>query len=932
MTTQSFEQQSTEKPHINPSPTNVSNSAIPDSAMATVLPLNHEAVTLAMVGGKGANLTKLARAGFPVPGGFLVTTAAYDTVVQANGLTPLIDDALAGLDFQNPTALEEASTKICASFHKATMPQLLESAIEEAYRMLDGQPVAVRSSATAEDLPDMSFAGQQDTYLNIVGDDELLDAVKRCWGSLWTARAIGYRNRNRIAHSDVALSVVVQQMVQSEVAGVLFTANPLTGNRHETVIDATLGLGEALVSGLVEPDHYVVETERQVIHSKTLGQKATVIRGQRKGGTITTEADASAIQALPDKQILALTQLGTRVAAFYGFPQDIEWAWADQQLYLLQSRPITSLYPVPEWRQAQVSDRLEAYFSFGAVQGMLDPMTPLGRDAITLIFTGGAKLFGLHFTMANQPLVFAAGERLWIRMSDLLYNRVAQRLVPKFLNVVEPTIGQAVNQLLTEARFGNAGRPQPKTVLRIVRFIASLLPTVIRAARDPNRERQVLEQQTEAMVAQRAAQMAAATTLAERIECFETIIDSSFRFAVPTMIPRIVLGMVAMNRLIALADAHLGQHDAQGQRRALEIARGLPHNVTTEMDLLLWQTAQTIRRDDESYRYFMANEAATLAQKLLAGSLPSVAQGAIDTFLQRYGMRGLAEIDFGRPRWRENPTQVMQMLQSYLRIDDPTLAPDAVFARGEAAAQAVIDDLARAVDKGPLGGLRAGLVYGLAKRMRALAGLRETPKLTIMKLFGIVRTGLLQSGEELVQAGVLRRADDLMFLHLNEIKTLAHSEGQNWQALIDARREQYDREKRRNQIPRLLLSDGRAFYEGLHQRGEPREGVITGSPVSPGVVEGTVHVVFDPHEAQLIPGEILVCPGTDPAWTPLFLAAGGLVMEVGGLMTHGSVVAREYGIPAVVGVHQATQRLKTGQRIRVDGSSGTIELLDEQPD
>jgi len=270
----------------------------------------------------------------------------------------------------------------------------------------------------------------------------------------------------------------------------------------------------------------------------------------------------------------------------------------------------------------------------------------------------------------------------------------------------------------------------------------------------------------------------------------------------------------------------------------------------------------------------------------------------------------------------------MQMLQSYLRIDDPSQAPDAVFARGEAAANAVIADLAAALRTGPLGWLKSKLVYMLAKRMRALAGLRETPKFIIIQLFGMVRAALLQSGQALVDAGTIDRADDLMFLHIPELRALAAGEQRAWKALIAERRATYDREKRRNQIPRVMVSDGRAFYEGMQQSGDEQEGVITGSPVSPGVVEGVVHVVFDPHDAQLAPGEILVCPGTDPAWTPLFLAAGGLVMEVGGLMTHGSVVAREYGIPAVVGVHQATTRLQTGQHIRVDGSSGTITLLD----
>lgn len=889
-----------------------------------VLPLDDDGVTLAMVGGKGANLAKLARAGFPVPGGVLVTTQAYQEFVQANHLAEAIQTALQGAKLDDPDRLETLSAEIRQRFCDGVMPVALADAIRSAYQQLGEPAVAVRSSATAEDLPEMSFAGQQDTYLNIVGEEALLQAVVNCWGSLWTARAIGYRSRNGIPHEEVALSVVVQEMVQSEASGVLFTANPLTGNRKETVIDATLGLGEALVSGQVEPDHYIVETDSGRIVQKTLGAKALAIRGQAGGGTVTTQAEAATQQALPDKVIQEVTRLGQRVADLYGTPQDIEWGWADNKLYLLQSRPITSLYPIPK---ADFPEPLQAYFSFGAIQGMLDPMTPLGQDAICMIFAGGARLFGHDYTLETQPLLFTAGERLWVRMTLVLRNRLGRKIIRKVLGVIEPSIGQAVEQLLTEPGFTDDGLPQRTTALRIGRFIRSLLPTLLRTVWAPDTERVTVQALMDSTIATFQAQMKAATTLAERITLFEEMIRSGFQFAVPQFVPRIAPGLIAMNRLIAWADTAFPA-TPNGQRRALEIARGLPHNVTTEMDLMLWKTAQTIRGDQNALTFMQQQEAALLAEQYLAGDLPTVAQRAVNAFLAQYGMRGLAEIDFGRPRWRENPTQVMQMLQSYLRITDPTQAPAAVFERGEAAAQRVIDDLAATVRREPNGARKAQLVYALAKRMRALAGLRESPKFFIINLFGIVREGLLQSGQELVTQGVIQRPDDLMFLHLKELQALAAGYLIDWKALVAERRARYDREKLRNQIPRVLLSDGRAFYEGMRSTNGDHDGVITGSPVSPGVVEGTVHVVFNPHDAQLAPGEILVCPGTDPAWTPLFLAAGGLVMEVGGLMTHGSVVAREYGIPAVVGVHEATSRLKSGQRIRVDGSSGEIVLVD----
>ena len=334
---------------------------------------------------------------------------------------------------------------------------------------------------------------------------------------------------------------------------------------------------------------------------------------------------------------------------------------------------------------------------------------------------------------------------------------------------------------------------------------------------------------------------------------------------------------------------------------------------------------------------FKGSTAPALAANFLDGSLPPVAQRAVADFMENYGMRGLGEIDLGRPRWGEDPTHIIQVLQSYLQIDNPELAPDAVFERGAIASEEAAALLESEVSKLRFGHLKTRLVHFGVKRYRALGGLREAPKFFAIRMLGVIRQGLLQSGVDFVKVGLLERKDDLFFLNIRELDALSQPAGgqagknaaEQWAAVrakIEKRRTLREREKKRVQIPRVLLSDGTVFYEGVAAPADDLNAII-GDPVSPGVVEGTVNVVFNPHDTQLEPGEILVCPGTDPAWTPLFLAAGGLVMEVGGMMTHGSVVAREYGIPAVVGVGQATARLKTGDRIRLNGSTGKIEIL-----
>jgi pyruvate,water dikinase len=344
------------------------------------------------------------------------------------------------------------------------------------------------------------------------------------------------------------------------------------------------------------------------------------------------------------------------------------------------------------------------------------------------------------------------------------------------------------------------------------------------------------------------------------------------------------------------------------------------------MDLILWKTANIIRQDQDSFKTFLDSDARTLASRYLSGTLPEAAQTAVADFMSRYGMRGLAEIDLGQPRWREEPTAIMQTLKSYLQISED-MAPNVLFEKGAQVAEASIARLATQARHTAAGQIKEKIICALAVCIRTLMGQRESPKFFIVRLMGMIRSELLASGQEFIDDGVLEQPQDLFFLRFHELQALANQDARDRKKLIAERRATYDRENRRKQIPRVLVSDGRTFYEGIGVLADT-DTVINGSPVSPGVAEGVVHIIFDPRGAQLAPGEILVCPGTDPAWTPLFMAAGGLITEVGGMMTHGSVVAREYGIPAVVGVHQAATRLKDGQRIRIDGTTGKIVVLE----
>ena len=891
----------------------------------TILPFDSTEATLDSAGGKGLNLARLRRAGFAVPPGFIISTTAYRRFVESNRWLPAIQSVVADLSAEDANALERASAQIRVAFSAGKIPEEVESAILAAYAEFDGKPVAVRSSATAEDLPDLSFAGQQDTYLNVIGAAQLLEAVINCWSSLWTARAIGYRIRNGIDHNEAALAVVVQEMIQSEAAGVLFTANPLTGLRNETVIDATLGLGEALVAGQVEPDHYVVDTLNNRVLVKTLGEKKISTRGKVEGGVEVIEEQAEARQALTDEQILQLAALGRQIQQEYDFPQDIEWALADDRLYILQSRPITSLYPLPK----ESFDPLVIWFSFGTVQGLLGAMTPLGQDAIRMALSGAAGMFGAQVRYDQNQVLVLAGERLWIRISDVLRHPIGARAYKTIFGFGEPSVRQILNGLANEPRLGTGkGHLKLGTVAALVGF---LLPVLGRAAitmHDPQKARATFQAYIESqLVHPNITGEDKFARLAQRLQFLYGHIFTALYRLFPRFLPLLGPAVISLNllpRLAGVREKHQTDHGFSAA--ALEVTRGLPNNVTTEMDMTLWRTADLLRQDADSAAAFRDWDARTLAFHYLEGTLPEAAQTGIAEFMQQYGMRGLAEIDLGQPRWREEPTAIMQTLQSYLEIS-PEMAPDVQFQQGAKAAEMALERLAMQARQQPFGDVRETLVHAAGKRIRLLMGLRESPKFFIIQLMGIIREELLASGAEFAGDSIIEKPEDLFFLHFNELQSLANHDARDWKALIAERHAAYERENRRRQVPRVLVSDGRTFYEGIGALADT-DTVITGSPVSPGVAEGIVHVILDPRGAQLAPGEILVCPGTDPAWTPLFMAAGGLITEVGGMMTHGSVVAREYGIPAVVGVHQATTRLKDGQRIQIDGTAGKIVVLE----
>ena len=856
--------------------------------MKYILPLNTD-IDLENGGGKAANLSILFTSGFNVPDGFVISTHSYWAYVESNKISELIKTEMSNSD-NEIGSIENASKTIREKFRSGLIPENIGNEILDAFHALSIPKVAVRSSATAEDLPEASFAGQQDTFLN-TDEKSLLVAVIECWSSLWTPRAIGYRNKNGIDHSSVSLAVVVQGMVNSETSGVLFTANPLTGNRTETLIDATFGLGEALVSGQIEPDNYIVDTESAVAKKVFIGSKG----GENR-------------QTLTNAQISELTRTSHRIQDLYNSPQDIEWAYQDGMLSILQSRPITGLFPVLEDVQTKP---FRVFGSINHVQGVMSPITPMGIDVLSYMIYYCANRVGSN----NGTFLAPAGGRIYTNMTSLVQNKKYHPFLDEAFVSVEPVMKAILDEVKEDPRLINYDRmPSVTALYKIARTMIPLVSRAVYSILTPESSRRKVNHSIEEQLQDWRNIQENAQNPLEHLKVINTIYHEMPRILFPSVLPRIVAGIGSFMLLKRRAES-LGL-----KTDALNIARGLPHNVTTEMDLSLWEKVQLVKQDPSSEES-LRKPIPDLADAYSNNQLHGVLKEELDDFLGRYGMRGADEIDIGVPRWRDDPKQIIQTMQSYLDIL-PDKAPDKVFMYGFQSAEKSRERIIK-VAKESRGWLFGKTTELACRSQRSLAGLRETPKFFIIRTMSVIKKSLLSIGASLVSRSILGDPSDVFYLRFMEL-TDSLDDDTSLNGLVEERRTVFEREKLRRQIPRVITSTGEVYFNSKHRD----DSGITGTPVSPGTVEGIVRVLTTPSSDKLNPGEILVCPATDPSWTPLFLVAGGLVMEVGGLMTHGSVVAREYGIPAVVGVRDATTRLTTGQKIRVDGESGVISLIE----
>ncbi|MEH1865547.1 MAG: phosphoenolpyruvate synthase [Nostoc sp.] len=855
-----------------------------------------------VVGGKGANLGELSKIeGILVPDGFCVSTEAFKRIIAETSSINELLDRLSHLLVEDQDKIGELSGEIRRIIEGIAIPQDINKEIASLLSRFDEKNAyAVRSSATAEDLPTASFAGQQDTYLNIIGKEAIYQHISKCWASLFTDRAVIYRLQNGFDHRKVHLSVVVQKMVFPQVAGILFTADPVTSNRKVLSIDASFGLGEAMVRGIVNTDIYKVCNGKVI--DKKISTKKLAIYALKDGGTKEQEIEPSRQnrQALTDEQIVQLEHIGRKIEEHFGCPQDIEWCLVDDTFYIVQSRPITTLYPIPE-----ASDRENhVYVSVGHQQMMTDPLKPLGLSLFQLT--------------AARPM-YKAGGRLFVDITPDLASPVRREIIVDVLGKSDPLIkdafmtiidrGDFIKSLPDDKKESDPGKSNKGVSPANYQTLNEYDPTIVSDL--------IKSSQTSIEALKQHIQTKSGSDLFDFI--LEDIQQSKKTFFDSQSFGVIMTGMNASSWINEKMNEWLGEKNA-----ADILSQSAPNNITSSMGLALLDVADVIRPYPEVIDYLQYVKDNSFLDELVKFNGGKETQDAIYAYLNKYGMRCAGEIDITKTRWSEKPTTLVPMILSNIKNFEPN-ASNRKFEQGQQSALKKEQELLDRLKQLPDGEQKAEETKRMISLIRNFIGYREYPKYSMVNRYFVYKQALLKEAEQLVQVGVIHEKEDIYYLTFEELHEAVCTNKLDYQ-IISKRKDEYKLYEKLTP-PRVITSDGEIITGEYKRENLPAEAIV-GLPVSSGVIEGRARVILNMEDANLEDGDILVTSFTDPSWTPLFVSIKGLVTEVGGLMTHGAVIAREYGLPTVVGVENATKLIEDGHRIRVNGTQGYVEILD----
>src|SRR5579883_542527 len=892
-----------------------------------------------VVGGKAYHLAQLAHAEFPVPPGFVILSTAYEQFVDHNHLRETIEQVIQHLSLDAP--VEEASRTIRLLFEQATFPEELQQDILEAYRQLGMPAVAVRSSATAEDMFEASFAGLQDTFLNVSSEACLLDAIRRCWSSLWTARALIYRHRQGIAPEKNRMAVIVQQMVEAEASGVLFTRNPINSSPEEIVINAAWGLGEAIVSGHVTPDVIILEKKTGITKSAEIANKQVMSVPAETGVKEQKVPDELRQQPiLSTQQITELYQLGTQIEQHFQIAQDIEWAISHHKLFVLQSRPITAFptaqvvtvpqeqLPVPgddSWdRQAELPvNPFDLWTRTNLGENFPDPITPLSATLWPTFFMMGRLPTKAERAPDATPLP-SFGQRFYGR---LYVNEGA---------VIHSAIEMGIPTAFLDMTWGSSGRGvrSSDSSFHFFRFL-SRLPATIRIS--TQLARQSKEQKPPRQSSKKPPKLSGEKLFAQidtwvdefQQEDLSKLDDRAlWERWVPSWIERgKSLRSILVNAQLAGLTFYLLERRLQkwtGKKGlAPKLVQALSGVFTAEVGSALWNMAQILRRLqlDEVVQQHAAEEALALLQ---AQSQATDFLIQFQALLERHGYRCANDAELFYPRWAERPEQVIELVKSYL-LTTSTTNPVEIERRGQQEREQLTQQILLQLHP-----LRHALFRRLLRLTQNKIRQRDNGRSYVAKFLYPMRLLLAELGQRWAKRGWLATPDDIFFLTLYEIADIVTTENpsalaQELAARTRSRRLAFDY-WHTIVAPQALGPGGIPLPDP-----EPMGSFLQGLPASPGRIRGKARLIKSLDETRrLCKEDILVTQATDPGWTPIFPLVSGLVLEVGGQLSHGAIIVRNYRVTTVINVPGAMQHIREGQQIEVDGTSGRVYLEIEE--
>lgn len=856
---------------------------------------------LSEVGGKGWSLLKGSECGLPVPPGFILPVQFFLPWFESLKKTKEWTDFLGANKDKLPAvcnALKESAARL--SFTKTQ-----HDAVIDALKAWKSNALfAVRSSSPEEDLEGSSFAGGYETILGAT-QATMEDAIKKAFASCLDLRIVTYKREHGFDVTDPKIAVVVQEQITSEISGVGFSLNPVNNSYDEAVFNANWGLGETVVAGLVTPDTFIIDKTSLKIKSKDIGSKETSIWTLPTGGTTKKTGYRADEQTLSEGELIALTKLLNKVESFYGKPIDIEWAFAEGNLYLLQARPITTYVPLPPEMVTAAGEKKRLYFDATiGLQGIYKPISKMGTSIFKILIKHVNNLLLSEDITSdiNKSLPWVSDGRIYVNLSNALQIVGKDNVVEAIFNA-DPLAAKAIQQAREEEYKSDNGHL--KRVL-FQSFITHLsLPFSVLEARlfpqatlkRSQKELKHLEEQFDQLDK-------------EDIPLYllmEKLIHLLLTYVLKYCIPLVIASRIALQKMKSMVDKSLYARELS----KLEFA--LPHNITTEMGLELYEVACSLPDNID---------ATGLKKGLEAKSLPQEFLQAWDKFMEKYGHRGPGEIDIASPRYREEPSFLLDLLLK-LRNTNEGETPPQNFARNTHERYKAYDTLLQHVYSSK-GWLESKHFQTLYEVVETLAGYRETHKYYLVLAVDLLRQRVLKEAQKLHASGRLQSTNQVFDLTLQELDNGLVDPSLNLIALAKSNRIFLDRLARVPQLPTIIDSRGLIIRPPVPKASD---GEVIGTPISAGTVRGRIKVLRTPDEKPLEKGEILVARATDPGWTPLFINAGGVILEVGGVLQHGALVAREYGLPCVAGIANATNLWADGTEVEVDGSAGSVKIL-----